>query len=246
MMLSENPVVSRVKPFFYESRCQVKFKSQIATQVSGSVGGTTYAQNQGGMYMRARSIPTNPNSGFQQAVRTFFKQCLNAWTNSLTAAQRAAWSVYDQNTPIIGPLGDSRKIGANAQFLRSNVSRLQGGLARVDSAPTTFDLGSFTQPTFATSINGGSLLATFTTTDSWHTSGGAMLLYASPPQNSSINFFKGPFRYVGTITGAATSPQTFVLPFTAGGTNTCMFIKTAATQPDGRLSTPSIVKSVPV
>ena len=197
----------------------MKFKSHIVTQVSGSVGGTTYAQNQGGMYMRARSIPTNPNTSFQQSYRQFFKTVMNAWTNTLTAAQRAAWSTYAKNTPVINSLGSSIILGDNAMFLRTNGPALQNGISLFASAPTTFDLGAFTAPVPTITHATTSMSVAFTTGDTWNTAGGALLLYASRAQNGSINFFKGPFRLVGKISGGATSPQTFTLPFAAGSTS---------------------------
>lgn len=224
----------------------MKFKSHIVTQASGSVGGTTYASNQGGLYMRARSIPTNPNTSFQQSYRQFFKTVMNAWTNTLTAAQRTAWSVYAKNTPVIDSLGSSIVIGDNAMFLRTNGPALQIGLALFANAPTTFDLGAFTAPVPTITHSSTSMSVAFTVGDTWNTAGGAMLLYASRPQNPSINFFKGPFRLVGKISGVATSPQTFTLPFAAGSTTSVMFIKASVLQPDGRLSTPMIIKSTPV
>lgn len=224
----------------------MKYKSPILSQASGSLAGSTFSRNKGGNYMRARAVPTNPNSAFQQTVRTFFKGIMNAWTNTLTAAQRAGWATYATNTPIVDSLGESRVIPDNAMYLRSNNSRLQAGLARVDTAPGVYDLGSFTQPTFTVAANGASVTAAFTTGDAWNAAGGGLLFYASRPQNASINFFKGPFRLVGKATGVATSPQVFTLPFTAGSTASCLFIKTVATTADGRLSTESIVKSTPV
>lgn len=224
----------------------MKFKSHIATQVSGSVGGTTFASNQGGMYMRARSTPTNPNSPFQVAVRAGFRACMNAWTNVLTAAQRAAWKTYAANTPLINSLGDAKPIGANAMFARTNTVRQQAGLSIQASAPTTFDLGSFTLPTFSAAASGATAAVTFTTGDSWHATGGKLLIGVSRSQNGSIEFFKGPFRFAAAIDGAATSPATFTLPFTAGGTTNNMFYHVSALQPDGRLSEPVIIKSPPV
>lgn len=223
----------------------MKYTSNLLAQASGSVNGSTFSRNQGGSYIRNRSIPTNPNSPAQQSVRTFFKQMANAWTNTLTAAQRLGWKTYATNVPLPNSLGQPRKINDNAMYQRSNVSRLQAGLARIDDAPGTYDLGTFTQPTFAVTHGSTSLGVTFTTGDSWHATGGALLLYVSTPQNGSINFFKGPFKFVGAITGAATSPATFTMAAPAGGTASALFVKTVATQVDGRLSTESIVKSTP-
>lgn len=224
----------------------MKFKSHIATQVSGSQGGTTYAQNQGGMYMRARSIPTNPNTPQQSALRAVFKGIMNAWTNTLTSAQRAAWNVYSTNVTFIDKLGTAISIGGVANYVRANTPRVQNALSRIDNAPVTFNVGAFTPPTFAVTHSSTSMVATFTAGDTWNTAGGGMFIYASRPQNSSINFFKGPFRLVGVVSGVATSPQTFVLPFAAGTTASTMFFKVSVTQPDGRLSSDQIIKSTPV
>lgn len=224
----------------------MKFKSHIITQASGSQGGTTYAHNQGGMYMRARSIPTNPNSGFQSTVRGLFRTLMNVWTNTLTAVQRAAWKTYATNVPLINTLGDAKKINDNAMFERCNLPRVQNGLARVDAAPTTFDLGTFTMPTFTVHAGTTCMTATFTVGDAWNATGGGMIISASRPQNPSINYPPTDTRVVGIISGTATSPQTFVLPFPAGTTATSMFLFVSATQPDGRLSTQSNVKSTPV
>lgn len=224
----------------------MKYNSALMSSASGSAGGLTASRNKGGSYFRKRSIPTNPNSAFQQAFRTLFKAIMNAWTNTLTAAQRSGWNTYAVNTPLIDSLGASRVITDNAMYLRSNSVRLQNGLSRIDGAPVVFDLGSFTQPTFSVTASTSFLSVAFTTGDSWHASGGGLFIYASRPQNASINFFKGPFRLVGVISGTATSPQTFTLPFAAGTTASAMFLKSSVSQPDGRLSTESIVKSTPV
>ncbi|KKM06452.1 hypothetical protein LCGC14_1743870, partial [marine sediment metagenome] len=45
------------------------FKSGLITQGSGSIGGLTASHNRGGMYFRARTIPTNPATSFQTVVR---------------------------------------------------------------------------------------------------------------------------------------------------------------------------------
>ncbi len=202
----------------------MKFKSQVYTQASGSVGGVTYARNAAGMYARARSIPVNPNSAFQQAVRSLFSVVGNAWQSVLTAAQRAAWEVYANNVPIVDSLGDSLKLSGVAMYTRCNVARLQAGLARVDAGPTTFAAGP-ADPTLAGTVSAATQLLTLTFNDElpWcDQAGAALLVYISRPTASTINYFKGPYRFADAILGAAVSPpestQTISVPFavTAG------------------------------
>ena len=219
----------------------MKFKSALVSQVSGSVGGATFAHNQGGLYMRSRTVPTNPRSTQQVQVRTALGGLSNQWVNTLSAAQRTAWQVYSTNVKYIGPLGDSRSIGALANYNRSNVPRVQVGLPIVSNAPTNYTTGGFVQPTVTATASTSRLTVSFTGSDSWVSAAGSgMLVFVSRPQNQSINFFKGPYRLAGAITGTATgvaSPATLALPFaTSAGQK--LFYRVQVSQADGRYSLP--------
>lgn len=200
------------------------FKSQVLTQASGSVGGVTYSHNKGGMYQRARSIPTNPQSGFQTQVRNAMTQLVNAWTNILTPAERAGWDLYAENVPVTNPLGDAITlsgqnwyIGVNTPLLQA-VAKFTSALVRIDGASGIFDRGDFTDVVPTYSVASG-LSMSFTNTDAWaNEDNAAMFVFQGRPQNASRTFFKNPFRIVGAIEGdsvtAPTSPfavSSFVL-----------------------------------
>jgi hypothetical protein len=216
------------------------FKPTFGDQLSGSVGGVTASHNRGGTYFRQRAIPTNPGSAFQAAVRGYFAALAAAWRDTLTQAQRDDWETYAINTPVQNRIGDPIILPSLAMYQRSNVARLQASLARVDAAPTTFGLPEFSVPTFgAPDAAADQVDVNFANTDTWASaSGGAMLVYASRPQNPSISFFKGPYRLAGTILGAGTpptSPATLDLPFpVAAGQR--VFFRVRVTEADGRLS----------
>jgi hypothetical protein len=220
----------------------VKFKSALVTQVSGSIGGMTGSHNQGGMYMRARSIPTNPNTAQQQAVRNAMALLATAWQNSLTADQRAAWGVYAANVPLIDRLGEARTVTGIAMYCRSNVPLIQAGLTVVDEGPVTYSLPTFSALSFGIDASDDEVDVTFDTGDEWVSEdGAAMLIYASRPQAPSINYFKGPYRYAGAIPGDSgtppTSPAEIALPFEAAAGQK-VFLKAVLTRADGRLSSP--------
>lgn len=220
----------------------MKFKSQIVTQASGSLGGTTFSRNTGGMYMRARAVPTNPNSPQQQAVRGIFADLTQRWNNSLDGLQRASWLAYAFTVPLIDKLGDSVKVTALNMYIRSNVPRVQSGLARIDDAPTTFNLGGFTNPTFGIDATANEADVAFDVADAWvGETGSSMLLWAGSPQNATINYFKGPYRYAGRIDGDATTPPTspaaIALPY-AAAVGQRVFLRVSVTRADGRLSYP--------
>jgi hypothetical protein len=69
--------------------------------VSGKVGGTVYAHNKGGSYMRILRRPTNPKSVSQVQARGSFGSGSNIW-RACTAAQRAAYNTFA--TTFFNPL----------------------------------------------------------------------------------------------------------------------------------------------
>ncbi len=224
----------------------MKFKSAIFTQTSGSVGGITFSHNRGGLYTRARSIPTDPATVQQVAIRGFVASLASLWNGLLTPLQREAWDLYALSTPLPDALGEPRNIGGLGHYVRSNVPRLQVALPRVDDGPIFPGLARFTNPSFDTfDAATNSFNVNFSIdvlADPWANAvGGAMLVFASRPQNLSINFFKGPYRTTTTpILGAVippTTPDTQVAPFVFAADQK-VFVYIRVTDPEGKLSAP--------
>ncbi len=218
----------------------MKFSSTIYAAVSGSIGGITYAHNQGGMYARARAVPTNPNTAQQQVMRNAMGNLTTAWLTVLTAAQRTGWSTFAANVPVLDALGQSRTIPPLSWYVKANSLRLQVGLTRIDAPPVIFELATMTLPVPTIVAAGTTVSVAFTNTDGWAGEvGGALLVYASRPQNATKNFFAGPYRFAGRVNGAGTpptSPAVITLPFTIGPTGSRMMFKFIALRADGRPS----------
>lgn len=221
----------------------MKIKSQLVTQMSGSVGGMTGSHNQGGLYLRSRAVPVNPQTAAQTTVRNALASLSAAYAQALTASQRQAWETYQAQVPLTDALGDPRQVGAIGMYQRSNVPRLQQGtLPRVDDGPTIFSLASFTDVTVSSPTSGSpySVDIEFTAGDDWVSEDdAAMLVYLSRQQSPGINFFKGPYQLAGSILGnsstAPTSPQTITATFD-GAAGNAIFGYVVVTRADGRLS----------
>jgi len=217
------------------------FKSPLFSQASGSLAGTTFSHNRGGMYTRARAIPTNPNSSFQQAVRAAMATLASYWGQTLLAAERSAWDSYAAGVAMTNRLGDQVYLTGQQHFIRANVPRVQAGIAILEAAPVIYDLGSYTLPT-VDDINDdatNNILVAYTNTDAWANAvGGYMLLYGSRPQSPGKGFFKGPYRYLGKVAGAAsppTSPASMSSPFALTASQ-LVWLAIRFIQTDGRLS----------
>lgn len=220
----------------------MKFKPLLVTALSGKLGGIVFSHNKGGTYARNLAIPVNPGTVFQEVVRQATAALSVLWQSTLTQAQRDGWAAYAEAVPIPDALGEPRNIPPLAQYVRSNVSRLQTVLPRADEGPTVLTLpDDYTAPTIS-AINAAADTADigFDNTDAWaNEDDAAMLVYISRAVSPTINFFKGPYRFAARIDGdaitAPTSPATVTLPFavTAGQK---LFFQFRVARADGRLS----------
>lgn len=225
-------------------------KSAVLSQASGSLAGATFAHNRGGMYVRARSIPTNPASNFQLAIRQALTTLSHRWSAILDATARAAWTDYAAATPQVNPLGDQLILTGQQMFVRNNVPRLLAGLSIVNDAPAS--PGDATLSPTTAEVNPGEPTAaqigiTFNNADAWATAvGGALLIFDAPDQSPAVNFYKGPFRYAGKITGAATPPTSpgSVDNVFQHSTGNAAFVRVIAVTADGRLSPAAIMRTI--
>lgn len=217
------------------------YKSSLLTQASGSVAGATFSRNRGGLYIRARSIPTNPNSEQQQVVRNAITSLIGRWSTVLTPSQRNGWSDYAESVPVMNKLGDSVTRSGVNMYMRSNVSRLQAGLTPVDTRPSFNNFGVIENIELGLAVaDDQEAVVAWTGSQPWAgETGSALLVYLSRPVDPSVNWFRGPYRLAAVLAGNTgtplTSPQTIDLPFSSpAGSSLRGYAR--VTRVDGRLS----------
>lgn len=171
------------------------------TSISGSVGGWTGSHNRGGMYFRGRAIPVDPASARQLLMRGIVGGLAAAWRDELTPAERQAWATYSANTPLPGPLGDPRDVGGLPMFIRGNSVREQIGADRIDAAPTSGLPTIRTMTGLALSSTTGLLSFNFGHAPWADTPDAFLAVYASRPVGAGVQFWKGPYRLIGTVEG---------------------------------------------
>lgn len=219
----------------------MKYTSQIISAGSGSVGGCVYSRNRSGPYIRNRSVPVNPRSFQQNAVRGALATLVARWTSILTPAQRADWTTWAVNTPQTDPLGNPITLTGQNAYIMMNTLRIQTSTTVIDAAPIIFASAALTPPTIVSATASTDVLSIgFTNTDLWATAvGGKLVVFTSRPQNGSKVFFAGPYQFAGTINGAATPPTsplpiTNAFPFAVGQR---IFVRFRSFNADARIST---------
>jgi hypothetical protein len=208
----------------------MKFKSALVTEASGSMGGMVASHNRFGQYFRARAVPVNPSSIYQQIIRSVMLSLASRWSDTLTDPQREAWESYAANVQRPDALGEPRTLTGLNWYIAMNVPRIQAGGTHVDVAPTIYTMAVLTLPTIVSATAATGILSIgFDNTDGWAGEiGGKLLVYTSPPQQPSVNFYRGPFRYAGAIAGAVVPPTsplpiTAAFPFAVGNRVWCQF-----------------------
>lgn len=217
------------------------FTSPLISAASGAIAGLVASRNAAGNYFRARTVPVDPQTTLQIAVRNIIGQLSNRWVGTLTPAQRAGWEDYANNVALPARLGGTHFVSGIAMYQRSNVARRQAGLGRIDDPPVIFDVGEFTSVTAPTVTATGNLVgADFDNTDTWaNETGSSMLVYAGRPVNPSLSFYKGPYRFAGRIDGDTTTPPTSPFSLASGygyAIGQQAFFRVVVVRKDGRFS----------
>lgn len=224
------------------------FSSPIFSQASGSVAGLTFAHCRAGMTVRSRSTPTNPDTARQRTVKHALARLSPYWGDLLTSVRRDAWNLYAANVTMINALGQPFYLTGQNHFLRANIPRIQSGISVLETAPTVFDLGSFTAPTIVgLTVIGNRFEVAFDNTDDWANSGdGYMLFWSGRPVNIGRDYFGGPYRYADLIPGDPIppgSPRSLDGPWRWNDDSRFWFTARVI-QPDGRLSLPIVLGPV--
>ena len=218
----------------------VKYGGGIV-QMSGSIAGNTHARNRYGNYVRARTKPVNPSTALQQAVRSAMSQLTTRWGETLTPVQRTAWNLYGSGVAMKNKLGEIVYCTGHNHFIRGNAVRLQLGGALVDDGPTLFELPETDSTAVATGSEATQLISiAFDDALAWLDENEAWFgVWMGSPQNPQRNFFKGPWRFAGSVEGDSvtppTTPQTFAAPFVmTEGQRVWVYMR--ITRADGRVS----------
>ena len=113
----------------------MKITSIYGSDARGSVASTTASRNRGGLYLKARTAPTNPRTAKQIQLRNATAQIAALW-KTLTAAQLAGWRLYAASLNTQNKLGSSISISGINAFIGFNSPIVYGlGIGNIQLNP---------------------------------------------------------------------------------------------------------------
>lgn len=193
----------------------MKFVGTIATNLSGSLAGLTASRARGGInYFRARSAPTNPASARQDVIRSAVATLTAMWSQ-LGLSDWISWRVFASNVLKTDGLGQEYTAPGISWFVGANVGRIQAGQSIVTAAPNVYTRAEQPVPEGSAMDLGtseGSISGTF---EGPADDDGFVAVYIGRPTNAGVEFYDGPWRFVG-IASFDAAAQTWELNIDAG------------------------------
>jgi len=178
-----------------------KFISHIVTGASGSVGGTTYAKNRNGLYLRAKTAPSQPRSAAQDNVRASFTGSAQAW-RGLTEAQRAGWHALGAQVTTTDALGQSSTLTGSQMHLALNGVLATTGASPISDAPSQPGVIAALPTITLEAARVGTASGAFSLFVRSAAYAGKVQVYATPAVSAGRNYFgKSSFRLLTVVDG---------------------------------------------
>ena len=124
---------------------KIKYSAIGITNMSGKSGGSVFAFNRAGAYVRRWAKPTNPKTDIQTATRQAFGALSRAY-GALTDAQVSAWKTWGIENPRVDRLGESRPMQSMQAFMSANANRKTIGLGSIDEPLSVYTAIPYFEP----------------------------------------------------------------------------------------------------
>lgn len=192
-------------------RALAKF-GNIIVDMRGSINGNTYSQNKAGAYVRTKVTPNNPQTIYQQEVRSQFQQISQSW-NELGQEQRIAWNAAAPDWSHNNVFGDNKPLSGFGLYVKINLNCANAGLAGVDVPPAQVEVAGSLLTGAEVESDGApitlSFVATPTAADVYH------LVYATAPYSPGKTNVNNRYRLIGVIPPASATVFTVASQYTA-------------------------------
>ncbi len=173
--------------------------SALVTGMSGKLNGSVMARNKGGAYVRNKTTPTNPQTGFQQRVRAVFGSIASAWRGH-SQSNIISWNKGASNFPYTDYWGDQRFLSGFALHQKLNANLANALQPTIAVCPTPVEVGEVSGLVGELDPAGGILKIGVTTIGD--IADCSFLIFATPNIPLGRNFVKNDFRRISSSAAA--------------------------------------------
>lgn len=107
----------------------------LASEVRGSIGGTTFSRSRAGAYVRKRTKPVFSNTKRRTPWLSRMPYVYHYWLNVLTDEQRQSWNTMGDNTEWTNALGETYHPSGYNLWLRAQTLLLEAESAIQATCP---------------------------------------------------------------------------------------------------------------
>lgn len=168
----------------------------IVDNISGKLNGTVFAKNKGGHYMRSKSMPSNPRSSFQTAVRARFGAIAQLW-GALTQSQRNAWNAMASEFPYKNRLGDTKILSGFALHQKLNTNLAIIGENSISNPPEPISPNGVISIQLRPDSSEEDFILTGVFTQSALSVPSTAVIMATPPLRDGVSNFDTQLREIG-------------------------------------------------
>lgn len=179
--------------------------SALVSDMRNKLNGSVLSKNRAGSYVRNKTTPVNPQTGFQQAVRQRLGALSTEW-GALTQPQRQSWIASTASFPYTDIFGDKKELDGKSLFVKLNSNLSNVGNPTIQQAPASVGVPVFgiVNATFSPGATGlDDLLITVSAPTV--PVGFKLAIYATPAVKPGVEFVKNKFRFIGTATATGSN-----------------------------------------
>lgn len=167
------------------------------------LNGSVFARNRGGLYLRTKVTPLNPQTTAQTAARNRLTSFSQGW-RSLTQTQRDAWNAAVSNFATTDVFGDLREPTGLQLYIRLNSNIDVAGGSAISTPPNPVGSDALTSLSLSADATLGTYDITFAPSPvpADHT----LVVESTPGLSAGINNATAEFRLIGTQAATTASP----------------------------------------
>jgi hypothetical protein len=181
---------------------KIKFGFGVA-EVRNKLGGSVFARNKGGNYVRTKVTPLNPQTSAQVGARSLLTQLAQSFRalsqNEITAWNNATtqWQTTDIFGDLVSPTG-------LALYVRLNSNIVNGGGTIITTPPAPYGAEALSGLTLTAAVTGTVFDVAYTPASV--PAGHTMYVESTQMLSPGINNANSRFRFIEIAAAASTSP----------------------------------------